>query len=183
MKTRKYHLWVGLIASIFIFVEALTGILLVHTSTMGFNKQVQTYEAPAASNSGQQTLNVAEAVLKASQSGAFDLSEARLVMNHTLGDGHHGQAGDYKVRLRDDDQTLYVIDLYGNVIRKEVNATNNFVRDLHFGELYGKDITWFVDIAAISIMFLTATGIVLSIRVLKAGSIRKSKRKKAEAAG
>ncbi|WP_248892775.1 hypothetical protein [Bacillus methanolicus] len=86
-------------------------------------------------------------------------------MNHTLGDGHHGHAGDYNVRLKN--QTLYVIDLYGNLVRKEVNVTNNLVRDFHYGELYGKDVIWLIDITAIAIMSLTATGIVLSISSVK----------------
>jgi hypothetical protein len=109
---------------------------------------------------------VVEALQRAYQSGQFSVDDIRLVMNHSLGDGHHGKAGNYKIRLRDADQTLYIFDTKGNLIRKEVNITNNIVRDFHYGELEGYDLSLLLDTIAISISFLTLTGIYLGIRDL-----------------
>jgi hypothetical protein len=170
MKIRDIHLWIGLIASILIFLEAITGLLLVHTNWLNFDKQVTTYSEHKYTDN----VNVLQALDRAAQSGKFDVDEVRLVMNHTLGDGHHGKFDNYKVRLHDANQTLYVFDTKGNLMRKEVNVTNNIIRDFHYGELEGYDLSWLMDIIAISVIFLTVTGIYLGISDL----IFRAKKKK-----
>jgi len=162
MKIRDLHLWFGLIASILIFLEAISGLILVHTNWLKYDTKVTNYSTHKYTDD----VNVVEALQRASQSGQFSVDEIRLVMNHTLGDGHHGKAGNYKIRLRDADQTLYIFDTKGNLIRKEVNTTNNIIRDFHYGELEGYDLSWLLDIIAISISLLTLTGIYLGIRDL-----------------
>jgi hypothetical protein len=159
MKIRNIHLWIGLIASFLIFLEVVTGLLLVHTNWLKFDTKTTTYSAQQYTDD----VNVVQALDRAAKSGQFSVDEIRLVMNHTLGDGHHGKAGNYKIRLRDQDQTLYVFDTKGNLIRKEVNVTNNVIRDFHYGELEGYDLSWLLDIIAISVAFLTITGVYLGI--------------------
>ena len=162
MKIRDIHLWIGLIASFLIFLEAVSGLLLVHTNWLKYDTKVTNYSTHQYTDD----VNVVQALQRAAQSGQFSVDEIRLVMNHTLGDGHHGKAGNYKIRLRDPEQTLYVFDTKGNLIRKEVNVTNNIIRDFHYGELEGYDLSWLLDIIAISVTFLTLTGVYLGIRDL-----------------
>lgn len=162
---RNLHLWSGLLASIIIFLEAITGLLLVHTNWLAFDKQITHYES--TSNPYTDHVDIAQALIRVSQSDKFNLDEVRLIMNHSLGDGHYGGAGDYKVRLKDAAQTLYVFDTKGNLVRKEINATNNWIRDFHYGEIFGRDITWLIDIAAIVIIFLTLSGTILFIQELR----------------
>ncbi len=162
MKIKDLHLWFGLIASILIFLEAISGLILVHTNWLKYDTKVTNYSTHKFTDD----VNVVEALQRAYQSGQFSVDDIRLVMNHSLGDGHHGKAGNYKIRLRDADQTLYIFDTKGNLIRKEVNITNNIVRDFHYGELEGYDLSLLLDTIAISISFLTLTGIYLGIRDL-----------------
>lgn len=164
MKLRTIHLWLGLIASAIILLEAVTGLLLVHTDWLHFDKRVQLYSPSPIQY--QDDVDLVMALTRAEKSGKFAVSDIRLVMNHTLGDGHHGKAGNYKVRLGDENQTLYVIDTKGNVIQQEVNVSNNVVRDFHYGEWGEKDITWLIDFAAIVIILLTLTGVYLGIKDL-----------------
>jgi len=167
----RFHLWCGLLASLVIFLEVLTGILLIHTNWLSFAKE--TYLYPTAAKPYRDSVDIGTALQRASRSGNFSLEQVRLVMNHSLGDGHHGTTGDYKARLRDTAQTLYIFDTAGNLLRKESNLTQNWVRDFHYGELEGADLTWLLDIVAIIIMFLTISGVILSLR-----SLRRSKKLK-----
>lgn len=165
MQLREVHLWVGLLASILIFMEAVTGILLIHTNWLSFDKKITYFEQTEPYYTDD--VNIVEALERLRLRAAFPIEEVRLVMNHTLGDGHHGTAGDYKVRLKDANETLYVMDTKGNLICKEVNVANNWVRNFHYGELNNMDISWLIDIAAIVIIFLTISGIILSVRELR----------------
>lgn len=172
MKIRNIHLWIGLIASFLIFLEATTGLLLVHTNWLNFDTKTTIYPLPLHPYSDD--VDILQALQRAAKSGQFSVNEIRLIMNHTLGDGHHGKAGNYKIRLKDPQQTLYVFDTKGNLLYKEINITNNIIRDFHYGELEGYDLTWVIDLAAIGIIFLTFTGVYLGIRDL----LYRKKRKK-----
>jgi uncharacterized iron-regulated membrane protein len=53
---------------------------------------------------------------------------------------------------------------------RKPGLTNNLmmvIKGLHAGRIAGTDLSIFLDIAAISLIFLTTTGIILSIRKLK----------------
>lgn len=173
MKIRTIHLWIGLIASLLIFLEAATGLLLVHTDWLQFDTNTIHYSP--SHHPYTDDVDVLQALQRAAKSGEFSVDEIRLVMNHTLGDGHHGKAGNYKIRLRDPQQTLYVLDTKGNLIYKEVNVANNIIRDFHYGELEGYDLTWLIDISAIAIIFLTLTGVFLGICDLRCRKNKKNR--------
>ncbi|KFZ42963.1 PepSY domain-containing protein [Anoxybacillus flavithermus] len=157
-KTRDLHLWIGLICSVFLLLEAVTGLLLTERWLMGMGGH---------SHGGHEhaQLNMIDAVKKASESGAFSMDEVGVVMNH----------GMYMVRLNDKDGTLVTIAPDGTVVKKEVNKFASFVRAIHVGKL-GLWNRLMIDAAAISIIILTGTGIYLSVKILRAQAKAKQRK-------
>jgi hypothetical protein len=51
----------------------------------------------------------------------------------------------------------------------------NIIRGLHEGRIGNTDVKWLIDLTAIAMMFLTGSGIYLSLKVL--GSERKRKKR------
>ncbi|MBB5354432.1 putative iron-regulated membrane protein [Anoxybacillus mongoliensis] len=166
-KTRNLHLWIGLICSVFLLLEAVTGLLLTERWLMGMGGHSHGNHEHAHGD-GHAQLNMIDAVKKASESGAFSMDEVGVVMNH----------GMYMVRLNDKDGTLVTIAPDGTVVKKEVNHFASFVRAIHVGKL-GLWNRLIIDVAAISIIILTGTGIYLSVKILRAQA--KAKRRKAVA--
>ncbi|KQX66363.1 hypothetical protein ASD40_28120 [Paenibacillus sp. Root444D2] len=61
------------------------------------------------------------------------------------------------------------------------NSLTGFIKGLHEGKIGNTNVKWLVDIAAISMIFLTITGIILSIKTLRAQGIQRKKRRVLEA--
>ncbi|WP_031405886.1 PepSY domain-containing protein [Geobacillus vulcani] len=130
-KMRNLHLWIGLISSVFLLVEAVTGLFLSEPWLIG---QAERGEMHRAMQAG----------------GAFGVEQA-------------SGAGSSTAPI---------------VPRAEERGTSlgTFIRQLHEGRIGSLDIRWAVDLAAVAMIVLTATGICLSIRTLAAGRKRKQKR-------
>jgi uncharacterized iron-regulated membrane protein len=160
-KTRNVHLWIGLIASIFLFIEAGTGLLLTERWLMGGSSHHSHQQH--SGHAGHITM--IDAVKKASETGAFDLKDVGVVMNH----------GMYVVKLNDAKGTTVTIAPDGTVVSKEANKFASIVRGLHVGQVGNVNIKWMLDIASVSILILTGTGIYLSMKILRAQSKKKRK--------
>lgn len=162
-KMRNVHLWIGLITSLFLFIEAGTGLLLTERWLMG-SSSGHGHGHEHSGGHGEH-LSMMDAVQKASNTGAFAMKDVRVVMNH----------GMYIVKLNDEVGTTVTIAPDGTVVSKEVNKFANFVRGLHVGQVGDMNIKWMLDVAAISILVLTGTGIYLSMKILRAQSKKKRK--------
>jgi uncharacterized iron-regulated membrane protein len=164
-KTRNLHLWIGLITSIFLFIEAATGLLLTERWLMGMSGHHSHHHSH---NHGMESekLHIIDAVKKASETGAFNLQDVGVIMNH----------GMYMVKLNDDKGTLITISPSGTIVSKEANSLASIVRGLHVGQLGDVNFRWMLDIASISILILTATGIYLSIKILRIQAKGKQKK-------
>jgi uncharacterized iron-regulated membrane protein len=160
-KTRNVHLWIGLIASIFLFIEAGTGLLLTERWLMGGSS----HDSHQQHSGHDGHITMLDAVKKASETGAFDLKDVGVVMNH----------GMYVVKLNDAKGTTVTIAPDGTVVSKEANKFASIVRGLHVGQVGNVNIKWMLDIASISILILTGTGIYLSMKILRAQSKKKRK--------
>ncbi len=127
-KSRQLHLWIGLLTSFLILIEAVTGLLMVEPWLMGVNgppEQRVEFEKPA-------TGEVVESAGFGRGGGAGR---------------HFGPAGQ------------------GNSIR-------SVVKNLHAGRIGNTDVSFLLDIVAVGLIFLTITGMIMSIKVLKAQRIR-----------
>ncbi|MGZ0084376.1 PepSY-associated TM helix domain-containing protein [Caldibacillus thermoamylovorans] len=127
-KMRNLHLWIGLISSVFLLVEAVTGLLLSEPWLIG---QTERGEMHRAVQEGMSSFGAGSGASTTPMAPRAEGGGSSLMM---------------------------------------------FVRQLHEGRLGSLDIRWAVDLAAVAMIVLTATGICLSIRTLAAGRRRKQKR-------
>ncbi len=123
-KIRNLHLWIGLFTSLFILIEAVTGLLMLEPWLMGASQ-------PAAE---QQVMHERPARGEAEgRTGAAEGMEAGKQFNHA------GQG----------------------------SSITAFVKNLHAGRVGGTDVSILLDIVAIGLIFMTVTGIVLTVKALK----------------
>jgi hypothetical protein len=117
-KIRNLHLWIGLFTSLFILIEAVTGLLMVEPWLMGAGQpeaeQRVMHERPA-------------------QGEVAESTEASKQANP------HGQG----------------------------NSITAFVKNLHAGRVGSADVSVLLDIVALGLIFMTVTGIVLTVKALK----------------
>lgn len=128
-KTRQLHLWIGLLTSFFILIEAVTGLLMLEPWLMGSNKPSQE-----------------QAVFEKPTTGEV-ADKAGVGRDGVEAGGNFNPAG-------------------------QGNSLMAFVKNLHTGRIGSTDISFLLDIIATGLIILTITGIILSIRALKAQSIR-----------
>jgi hypothetical protein len=145
-KTRKAHLWIGLIASLFIFVEAITGLIMNEPWLIG------QHQVSLEKGQGFQ------------ERGNFD-------------NGQFNQGGNDQFPSVGNDQMQSQFQFKGNgefqgrLERGHFGNQNSFmgvIKGLHEGRIGGVNIKWLMDLAALAMIFLTGSGIYLSIKILRA---------------
>lgn len=170
-KTRKAHLWIGLICSIFILIESVTGLLMNEPWLIGqtqmegnrgnfqpgqFNRGAMQQGTPT--DSGQ------------TQGTAQGQSQAQ-APNGANSNGQPGQPGQ-------SGQNAAANQFPGRPgAGGEGGSTSitGIIRGLHEGKIGTTNVKWLVDLVAIALIFLTGTGIYLSIKVLKADKKRRKR--------
>ena len=167
-KTRQAHLWIGLICSIFILMESITGLLMNEPWLIG---QSQTegganfkqgmmipQQSTTTNNTSQTTGQTAQSGTATQSNGTTNNQTAANTQGNTNGQipamGGRGGEG------------------------SQSGSLMSIIRGLHEGRIGTTDITWLIDLTAIAMIFLTGSGIYLSMKVLAAD--RKRKRLKAE---
>ncbi|MDP4084367.1 MAG: PepSY-associated TM helix domain-containing protein [Bacillota bacterium] len=159
-KVRRAHLWIGLIASVFLFVEAFTGLILNEPWLVG-QSQANAFESGQGFGARGNF-----------QPGQFNQNQGNQGSNSTdLGQGNsnnfQGQGG-----FRGNRQFGGANGNYRNGnfagFRGNQNSFMGIIRQLHQGRIGNTNIKWIMDLAAIALMFLTGSGIYLSIKVLRA---------------
>lgn len=126
-KIRQLHLWIGLLTSVIILMEAITGLLMVEPRLMGAS-------APAMER-------VAEREMPQVEGSAEGLEAERSFSPPGQGSSAMG-----------------------------------FIKGLHSGRIGNTDVSFLLDIAAIVLIILTTTGIILSVRELRAKSRSRSRK-------
>ena len=121
-KMRKLHLWIGLVTSVLILMESITGLLLMEPWLIG----------------GEE--------------------------HHRGGPGQEGGVRPERAMPSSEEAANAAF------------SAQRLIRGLHEGKLGDTDISWLVDLSAISMIILTVTGIYLSIRILRAERRRKEAR-------
>jgi hypothetical protein len=175
-KTKQAHLWIGLICSIFILMESITGLLMNEPWLIGQSSQTeqrgnfqpgvmpgQQQGTTTNSTNSSQTTGQTQA-----QSGTTSQSNGN-TNNQTSGTtqaNSNGQAPAFggKTGMSGGDS--------------QSGSFMGTIKQLHAGRIGNTDITWLIDLTAIAMIFLTGSGIYLSLKVLAAD--RKRKRLRAE---
>lgn len=167
-KTRKAHLWIGLICSIFILIESVTGLLMNEpwligqTQTEGnkgnfqpgqFNRGAM--EQGTTTNSGQ-TQGTTQGQAQA-QNGANANSNGQ-----TSPSGQNAATSQFPGRP-------------GAGGEGGSTSITGIIRGLHEGKIGTTNVKWLVDLVAIAMIFLTVSGISLSMKVLRADKKRRKR--------
>lgn len=136
-RNRQIHLWIGLICSVFILLQSVTGLLLLEPWLIGGGESERGERAAAPAS-------------------------ATAVVNSTTTDGATAAfpgGGAFSDR--------------GGM--EGGGGAVSFIKNLHEGRIGNTDISWILDLAAIGMIILTVTGIILSVKVLKSQQIRRKK--------
>jgi hypothetical protein len=151
-KMRQAHLWIGLITSVFLLMEAVTGLLLAEPWLIGQQPKGEPMfmqgaeHGPISADMSQQGQSWAGNFAEGESSSSPDLKQRSFRPR----EGFRGERGG--------------------------NSFAGIIRGLHEGRLGNIDIRWAIEIAAISMIFLTLSGIYLSVKLLRAQ--RKSQKKR-----
>lgn len=139
-KMRNLHLWIGLLTSVLILLEAVTGLLLIHPSLLGEPERAPAIERSARSTNPE---NLVPAATTSSRPAVTDNLGAE-VQGGRPAFHETGAAGAEDAR----------------------SGLVGLIRGLHAGRLGSLNIRWVIELAAISMIVLTVTGIYLSIKIL-----------------
>ncbi|PGV46693.1 PepSY-associated TM helix domain-containing protein [Bacillus sp. AFS037270] len=167
-KTRQAHLWIGLICSIFILMESITGLLMNEPWLIGQSRtegganfkqgMMMPQQSTTTNNTSQTTGQTAQSGTATQSNGTTNNQTVANTQGNTNGQvpamGGRGGEG------------------------SQSGSLMSIVRGLHEGRIGTTDITWLIDLTGIAMIFLTGSGIYLSMKVLAAD--RKRKRLKAE---
>jgi hypothetical protein len=167
-KLRRAHLWIGLIASVFIFLESLTGLLMNEPWLIG-QSQLQGGRGniqPGQFNQGQN-----------GQGTGNDNGQAGGQIQGQNGNGQFqgqngiGGNGQFQGRRRFGSNGNFTPGMFG----RQSQGFLGTIRGLHQGMIGNTNIKWLIDLVALAMMALTGTGVYLSIRVLGAERKRKNR--------
>lgn len=164
-KMRRAHLWIGLIASVLIFMESLTGLLMNEPWLIG-QSQVEGVRGNIQSgqftqrqfNQGQ--FNQGQSV-QGNSSSSGQNAQQQPGQNNGQFQGRQGFGGNGNIGFRNRGEGMGQGSLLGTI------------RGLHEGRIGNTNIKWLIDLAALAMMFLTGSGIYLSIKVLQAEGKKK----------
>lgn len=145
-RTRQLHLWIGLICSVFILIQSITGLLLSEKWLTGSGGAEMRPPGAMSQFSNSMTPSTA---------GDQETSGAMQGNRPAFNGSGPGQEG--------------------------ANSLTGFIKGLHEGKIGSTNVKWLVDLAAISMIFLTITGIILSIKTLRAQGKQRRKRRVLEA--
>lgn len=159
-KIRRAHLWIGLIASVFLFMEAITGLIMMEPWLIGQSDNNRPFADGQAFQGGNFNRGQGFQGNTGSDSGLN--SQNGQGFQRRNGSGFPG-GGFPNGRMRGE---------------RDSGSLMGIIKGLHAGRLGNMDIGWLIDLAATSMIFLTGSGIFLSWKIL---SIEK-KRKQARAA-
>jgi len=161
-KTRKAHLWIGLICSIFILIESVTGLLMNEPWLIG-QTQVEGNRVnfqPGQFNQGT--------MQKGTTTNSSQTAGQTQGQNGANADGQTGSNATNQFPGRP--------GIGGLGGEGSTGSITSIIRGLHEGKIGTTNVKWLVDLVAIAMIFLTGSGIFLSMKVLKADKKRKSRK-------
>lgn len=156
-KVRRAHLWIGLIASVLIFMESLTGLLMNEPWLMG-QAQVEGGRGnfqPGQFNGGKFRQNAGQ------ENGQMQGQNGSNENGQFQGTPGFGRNGNFPEGFRGE--------------RMGQGSLMSTIRGLHEGRIGNTDVKWLIDLTAIAMMFLTGSGIYLSIQILRTDRKRKKR--------
>ncbi len=155
-RTRQLHLWIGLICSIFILIESVTGLLLSERWLLG---------------SGSTDMRPPQAITQSASAAGQDTGQSDQTANNT-GRTFTARNGE----SASDGASANNRQAFKDGDRGEGSGATGIIKGLHEGRIGQTNVKWLADLTAVGMIVLTSTGIILSIKSLRAQSIRRKKR-------
>lgn len=161
-KTRNLHLWIGLICSIFILLQSVTGFLLLNERWFAGDREGREFP-------GQAIAQMQQPPADGAANGAAPDGAA---VNGSAPDNEAPGSSASNGQFRRDFQGRFP----GGPGGERDEGGLSFIKNLHKGRIGDTDISLLLNLTAVGMIVLTATGIVLSIRTLRAQSASRRKR-------
>ena len=153
---RSLHKWLGLALSIVILTLAVTGIMLNHKTSMGYMPDVK-HEATGQFSQGLPLDKVVMISIKAADNKDIktvkDIDRIDYRTKNMLA----------KVRFKDTKHTEVTVDSVTGEVLNVGYRTDVFIESLHSGAIFGDIFIIISDVAAISLVLLTFSGIYIWI--------------------
>lgn len=178
-KTRKAHLWIGLICSIFILMESITGLLMNEPWLIGQSSQTeQRGNFQPGMMPGQQQGTAANSNQSAGQTQASNQTQSTSgTTSKTNGTTNNQTSGSTQSNSNGQFPSPGGQNGFGTK-GSQSGSFMSTIKGLHEGRIGTTNIKWLIDLTAIAMIFLTGSGIYLSLKVI--GADRKRKRLKME---
>ena len=177
-QTRKAHLWIGLICSIFIFMESITGLIMNEPWLIGQTQSERGNFQRGQMDFPQQGASPDLDQQSAQTQGWTNGQSQNNADSQALGQNGSSMNGQFPGQ--DQGQGPGLGNFNGRTGFKGGEAGQGslmgIIRGLHEGRIGTTNIKWLIDLTAIAMIFLTGTGIYLSIKVLAAGKRRKKRK-------
>lgn len=174
-KAKQLHLWIGLICSIFILMESITGLLMNEpwligqTSMEGGKGNFQQGQFTPPTQQGTTTNSTqAAGQIQGQANGQSQNSTTAQTNGQTNNGSQNGMTANGQFGGRG--------SFPGGEGGQGTTSITGIIRGLHAGRIGNTSIKWLVDLTAIAMIFLTITGIYLSVKVLGANRKRKNNR-------
>ncbi|MGG3467458.1 PepSY-associated TM helix domain-containing protein [Neobacillus pocheonensis] len=177
-KMRKAHLWIGLICSIFILMESITGLLMnepwligqTQTERMG---NFQPGQMPGINGDSSQASGQTQ-----SQTNGQTQPNTNNQSNGNSQDNTSGQTqGQTGAKTNGQFPGQGGRGAFGPGGENSQGSFMSIIKGLHEGRIGTTNIKWLIDLTAIAMIFLTGSGIYLSIKVL---GVKKRKKDRME---
>lgn len=142
------HVWIGVIAAVLLVVVSVTGIMLNHKSTLGFQPDAEAVE-PGLEGS----LSLADLVRAAEAGAGAEVAAAGVDrMDVRPDDGY------VKVRFDDRVVTEVTVALRTGEILQVGERNDAFLEQLHSGEIFGDNWILLSDALAVGLLLLLVSG-------------------------
>ena len=161
-KMRNLHLWIGIITSIIILMEAVTGLMLEHPSLLGMQSKAPIIERNSQFTSSEDQSNTT------SDQGPTTANQSTSTATQSTTSQNSVVSNTPSSSLQEEKQSeVTALRSEGSRKQEAGNSLIGFVKGLHEGKLGNLNIKWAIDLAAISMIVLTISGMYLSIRILR----------------
>ena len=164
LKMKKLHMWAGVLASIFLLILAITGIVLDHRGQLKVSGKT---DAPIVQNKlkimrGLKIEELPVTPSKAIEAALREIGDKDYINKFELKKMEGGLI--YKMETKGKEE-IYIDPVTGAVYKTPKGSSNilRFSKMLHTGEGLINNV-WFYDAIAIGICLLVLTGMIMSIR-------------------
>jgi len=167
-KMRRAHLWIGLIASILIFMESITGLLMNEPWLIG-----QSQVEGERGNFQQGQINRGQVGQRQAGQGITpDYGQTSgQDYSKTQGDTGSNENGQFQGPPGFSGNSNFA----GRRDGMGQGSLLSTIRGLHEGRIGNTNVKWLIDLTALAMIILTGSGIYLSIKVLRSESKRKKR--------